>query len=356
MKRPTVVCLGVHLLDVLARPIPSQTVAGTVVEVEEVRLTAAGTAAGTAVDLAKLGAHTIAMGAIGDDTLGDVVLSLMDSHGVDVSRLARREAAATRSSILLIDSDGHRRMCVFHPGVASTLTAADIDLAAVARADVLHVGGADALGQFTEGPLIEVLEFARKSGVTTTLDVLSSSCGPATVEMLGPALRYIQYFLPNEQQLASMSGSSDHATGAAFFRSLGVEVVVVTLGGAGSLVVTEDGETEIPAFEVEVVDTTGCGDAYAAGFVIGLTNGWDATSAAWLGSATSAMVARELGSDAGITNLDAALAFLAKTAPNSVSRLARSGLAGGGEPTLQPTGGCEGGSAHAAEAVERRHS
>ena len=327
MNRPTVVCLGIHLLDVLAGPVPALPPAGRVMQVEEVRLTAAGTAAGTAVDLAKLGADTIVMGAIGDDSMGDVVLALMGSQGVDVSRLVRRKAAPTRSSVLLVGLDGEREMCLFHPGVAATLTHADVDRAAIAGADVIHIGGADALGEFSTGQLAEVLAYARKCGVTTTLDVLSSSCSPATVEMLRPALRHTQYFLPNAHQLASMSGSDDPAAGAAFFRSLGVECVIVTLGGAGSLVVTADAATKIPPFEVEVVDTTGCGDAYAAGFIIGMTNGWNAASAGWLGSAASALVAGGLGSDAGITTLDATLAFLAEGAPDSVADLARAARA-----------------------------
>jgi sugar/nucleoside kinase (ribokinase family) len=339
VKRPSVVCLGVHLLDVLVRPVPAQRLAAGVIQVDEVRLTAAGTAAGTAVDLAKLGVDTIAMGAIGEDTLGDVVLALMGSNGVDVSRLVRKSTAPTRSSVLLVGSDGERHTCLFHPGVAGTLTEADVDFAAIASADVLHVGGADVLGDFSREPLGEIMAFARKQGVTTTLDVLSTSCSPATVEALAPVLGYTQYFFPNEHQLAAMSGLGDCAAGASFFRRLGVECVAVTLGGAGSLVVTSDAVTKIPPLEVDVVDTTGCGDAYAAGFIVGVTHGWDAASAGWLGSASSALVASGLGSDAGITSLDETLAFLAERAPAAVADLARTfGRAAARSDTQSPRG------------------
>jgi sugar/nucleoside kinase (ribokinase family) len=325
MKRPIVVCLGVHLADVLARTVPAPPLAGGVLEVDEIKLTAAGTAAGTAVDLAKLGGDAIAMGAIGDDALGDAVVALMGAQGVDVSRLVRRARSATRSSILFIGPDGERHTCLFHPGASATLSDRDIDFAAIGRADVLHVGGADALGAFGREPLGDVMKFARARGVTTTLDVLSSaSCSPATAEALEPALRHTQYFLPNEQQFVAMSGTSDYRTGAAFFQKLGVECVVVTLGDRGSLVVTADGETKIPACEVDVVDTTGCGDAYAAGFIMGLSNGWDPAAAGWLGSASAALVAGGLGSDAGIRSLDATLAFLVECAPSRVTRLAQS--------------------------------
>ena len=84
-----------------------------------------------------------------------------------------------------------------------------------------------------------------------------------------------------------MTGTDDPSAGAARLRELGVETVVATLGGEGSLIAGPAGEARVPAFEVDLVDTTGCGDAYVAGFIVALANGWDAEAAAWLGSAAA---------------------------------------------------------------------
>jgi sugar/nucleoside kinase (ribokinase family) len=104
-----------------------------------------------------------------------------------------------------------------------------------------------------------------------------------------------------------------------------VGCVVATLGAEGSLVASERGDAFLPAFNVPVVDTTGCGDAYAAGFIVGVLSGWSEESAAWLGTAAAAQVVQGLGSDAGIRDLDSTLAFLADHAPEEVGTLARGG-------------------------------
>nr|BFE80057.1 hypothetical protein GCM10020093_026580 [Planobispora longispora] len=80
--------------------------------------------------------------------------------------------------------------------------------------------------------------------------------------------------------------------------------MLVTLGGEGSLVATAAGIARVPALDVPVIDTTGCGDAYCAGFIAGLAGGRDVLAAAGLGTAVAARVAGGLGSDAGLDGLD----------------------------------------------------
>jgi len=105
---PVVVSLGVHILDVLGRPVTAIPPGQRSVLLEEIRLTAAGTAAGTSVDLAKLGAQVIAMGAIGADELGTLLVSLLDARGVVTSLLARKPGVQTSATMLPIRPDGQR--------------------------------------------------------------------------------------------------------------------------------------------------------------------------------------------------------------------------------------------------------
>ena len=186
-----------------------------------------------------------------------------------------------------------------------------MDFVAIAEADLLHVGGVDVLGKFAGEPLVEVMAFARAHGVRTSVDVLGP-CDERTAERLAPALRDADYFLPNADQLRGMTGRSDPVEAATVLRRLGVGCVVATLGAEGSLVSSARGEVALPAFDVPVVDTTGCGDAYAAGFIAGVLAGRDEEAAAWLGTAAAAQVVQGLGSDAGIRDLDSTLAFLAE--------------------------------------------
>ena len=108
----SVVCMGAHILDVLVRPVseipPEQ---GTVL-VEQMRMTAAGTAAGTALTFAKLGAAVRTAGAIGTDPAGDLLLSLLGSAGIDTGLVVRKPDAPTSMSVLPIRPNGERPVTV----------------------------------------------------------------------------------------------------------------------------------------------------------------------------------------------------------------------------------------------------
>lgn len=318
VRRGRVVSLGVHIVDVLGRPVSHIPPGQGRQLLDEIRITAAGTAAGTSVDLAKLGADVIAMGAIGDDLLADFLTSVLGSHGIDTHLLARKQGVQTSATILPIRSNGERP-ALHAPGATSSLTEADIDLAAIETADVLHVGGPDVLGRFGGESLLRVLEFARSKGVTTTMDVLSGR-DPSAWDRLRPLLRYVQYFMPNDEQLGTLTGVADLTGAAGVVLGLGAEAVLVSTGAEGCALVTAGGRVDLPAFPAQVVDTTGAGDACSAGFITGLLRGWAAEDAAWLAMAAASLVVTGLGSDAGIVDFDGTLDVLRTHAPADVVR------------------------------------
>lgn len=323
MKSPKVVCLGVHLVDILVKHPEAPVLNPGWQILDDLRITAAGTAAGSAVDLAKLGAQPISMGVIGDDYEGGLMVDLMAGFGCDMSRLVRDPGAPTHISLLFIGPTGERNPIMIRPTGARPLTLDDIDFDVVADADVLHVGGADQMGEFIGEPLVELIRHARANDVIVTVDVLAE-VDEAFRDRLAPALAEAQFFFPNEGQLAGMTGTDDPSEGVARLReATGVETVVGTLGEEGSLILGPAGEARLPAFEIELVDTTGCGDAYVAGFIVAIANGWDAEAAGWLGSAASGLVATGLGSDSGIVDLQSTLDFMATQAPERVATLGR---------------------------------
>jgi len=313
-----VVSLGVHIVDILGRPVSHIPPGQGRQLLDEIRITAAGTAAGTSVDLAKLGADVVAMGAIGDDLLGDLLTSVLDRHGVDTRLLARKPGVQTSATILPIRPNGERP-ALHTPGATPMLTEADIDLPAIEAADVLHVGGPDVLGRFGGEPLRRVLESARTAGVTTTMDVLAPG-DAKTWARLRPLLPSVQYFLPNEDQLAALTGTADLTGAARQVLALGTEAVLVSRGAQGSALVTAGQRIDLPAFPARVVDTTGCGDACSAGFITGLLRGWPAGDAAWLAMAAASLVITGLGSDAGIVDFPGTFDVLCQRAPAALLR------------------------------------
>src|SRR5580693_1516932 len=247
-RRGRVVSLGVHIVDILGRPVSHIPPGQGRVLLDEIRVTAAGTAAGTSVDLAKLGAEVIAMGAIGDDLLADFLTMVLDRHGVATHLLARKSGVQTSATMLPIRPNGERP-ALHTPGATPTLTEADIDLAAIETADVLHIGGPDVLGRFGGAELCRVLEFARGAGVTTTMDVLST--GDATAwARLRPSLPFVDYFCPNEDQLAALTGMADLTDACHAVLAHGTSAVLVSRGAQGAALVTADRRADVPAFDV----------------------------------------------------------------------------------------------------------
>ena len=296
--------MGVHVLDVLVRPVEQIPEGQGGQLVEEIRVTPAGSAGGTAVTLAKLGAVTRSAGAIGTDAAGDMLLALLESHDIDTSLLVRREDVQTSASVLPIRPNGDRP--AFHVvGANGTYGPADAPWEAMAAADHLHLGGPEFMGGEAAA---EILSYARDHKVVTSADVLAPG-EPALLEWITPALPHLDYLLPNDEQVLALTGADDLGDGARALVALGVGCVVATCGADGALIVDAGSEQRVPAFTVDVVDTTGCGDAFSAGFLRGLSLGRSRSEAATLGCAAAALVAQGLGSDHGDFDLAAVEAF-----------------------------------------------
>lgn len=115
-------------------------------------------------------------------------------------------------------------------------------------------------------------------------------------------LPFVDWFIPSIEEAQAICGLSDVRDVAKFFRDLGARWVVLTMGGDGCLVAGEGVTLRLPAHDVKVSDTTGCGDAFSAGLIAGLHHGWDVERAARFAGAAGALVATGLGSDAGIVD------------------------------------------------------
>ena len=316
-----VTILGACILDVLGRPVETIPPGQGSVRLTEIRATAAGTAAGPAVDLAKLGASVRVLGALGDDLLGDIAAAAMAGHGVDTSALTRKNGVQTSATILPIRPNGERP-ALHVPGATRLFGYADIDLEHVKGSRALLIGAPDALAGMTGDELAKIAEAARNHGALVAVDVLHPG-RPQDLERLAPLLAQADWFLPNADQLLALTGRRDLADAMNHILALGTQGVAVTQGADGCLVATRQDRTPeaLPALSVDVVDTTGCGDGFTSGMLAGLLLGAAPVDAAWLGIACGSLVATGLGSDAGIEGLDQVLDFLSQTQPAVAGRI-----------------------------------
>jgi sugar/nucleoside kinase (ribokinase family) len=202
--------------------------------------------------------------------------------------------------VLPIRADGSRP--AFHViGANATYSSADAPWPEIASSEYLHLGAPEFMGGEEAA---KILSFAREHGAVTSADILApGEQAAAILDWIGPAFEHLDYLLPNQEQVLALSGESDLAGGCRALLDRGVGCVAATRGADGALVVDREGEAAVPAFEVDVVDTTGCGDAFSAGFLRGLSLGRPPREAARLGCAAAALVAQGLGSDHGAFDL-----------------------------------------------------
>jgi sugar/nucleoside kinase (ribokinase family) len=269
--------------------------------IEQIRLAPAGPAGGTAVTLAKLGATVHSAGAIGTDALGDVLLRLLEGHGVETAGLVRRDDVQTSASVLPIRPDGSRP--ALHVIGANGAWSDDaVDWAVIESAGFVHAGAPEIVGPDLSAA---VLERARAAGAVTSADLLAAG-DPGVLEWVSPALAHVDHLLINDEQATGLAELDDVAEACASLRSHGPSWVVATCGGDGAVLSGPDGVVRVEAFPVEVVDTSGCGDAFSAGYLRGLSLGLGSAETMRLGSAAAMFVAGGLGSDFGEFDLAAA--------------------------------------------------
>ncbi|RPI21784.1 MAG: sugar kinase [Chloroflexota bacterium] len=315
----TVVSMGVTILDILGRYVTRIPDGQNIDLLDEIRLTVAGTAGGTAVDLAKLGANVIAMAAIGYDEPGNFIHFTMQKYGINVDHLVRKDAAQTSCTMLPIRPNG-ARPALHVPGTNNLFSLEDIDFDVLAQADFLHFGGTCLMAKMDGQPTAEVLKFAKEHGVVTTWDILGMP-RPDLLDIIEPGLPYVDYFMPGLEEAEMITGLKNRKDIIQFFLDRGAKHTVFKMGGEGTSIGGHNmDEIRIPAYKAKVVDSTGCGDSYCAGFIVGLSMGWDLFKAGQLGAACGALVVSGLGSDAGIIDLEHTLEFMntAETLPMAV--------------------------------------
>jgi hypothetical protein len=170
-------------------------------------------------------------------------------------------------------------------------------------APIIHLGGTGLLKRLDGPASVTLLKEAKKRGRTVTFDLIAASA--ETIAIVAPLLPYIDYFMPSIEEAKDMSGQATAEDCAKFYLDKGAACCVFTLGGDGAYYAHKDGtRLTSPAYEIQVVDTTGCGDAFDAGFIAALHHKMDTETALRFAQASAGLVATGLGSDAGIVSFE----------------------------------------------------
>ncbi len=297
-----VLCLGIFVADVLAKPIEKVPERGRLELFDEMELHSGGCANNTAIGLAKLGISSGAMGKIGDDGFGDFILRNLNENGVDTRGMTRAADANTSFTFVMIAPDGERSF-LHYIGANATLRDEDINFDLIKECKILHVAGSFLLPGFDGIPTARVLMRAKELGVTTSLDTAWDSKGN-WLKLLEPCLSHLDIFLPSIEEAKMITSLAEPKEIADVLLDYGIKIVGLKMGVEGSYVRTQDAELFFPAYKVDTVDATGAGDAFVAGFLAGHIMGWDLEKTTKLANATGAACVTAIGCTAGIKSLD----------------------------------------------------
>jgi sugar/nucleoside kinase (ribokinase family) len=189
----------------------------------------------------------------------------------------------------------------------------------VTDAKVVHIGGIGLTETMDRrGRNAELMRLAKSKGAITTLDVFATS--PDDMKAVAEVLPHVDYFLPSIEEARALSGIEDMEEAARYFLNIGVRCCVFTLGGDGAYYRHSNGTRfTMPAFDVDVKCTCGCGDAFNAGFAVGLCREMSPENAVRFAQATSALNATGLGSQAGVQSFEHTWAFMQSTPVKQVA-------------------------------------
>ncbi len=286
------------------RPVRGETVLGT-----DFFMNAGGKGANQAVAARKLGATVSMIGKLGSDLFADQLLANLEQAGVDCSHIEKMPQQATGVAFVTLDPEGDNSIVVA-PGANWMLTPADIRQ----REDLIRQ--AKLLMVQLEIPLetvMEAISIAKRHRVPVLLDPAPAQ--PLSKELLS----MVDYIVPNEKEIAQLTGVdvTDQITAkiaAVELLRKGVSIVFAKLGEKGVVVINANRTFFVEPYEVQAVDSTGAGDAFAGAVGAALVNGKDIWAAVKFASAIGAITVTRKGAQASMPNLEEAELFMKQKA------------------------------------------
>jgi sugar/nucleoside kinase (ribokinase family) len=302
-----IVTVGCVCADVMVRPVEQIPERGKLALVPNLEIHLGGLAGVTASVFSQLGGNAAFIGKLGADGFGDYVVAQLNAAGVLTGHVTRSDDANTSATVVLISEDGERTF-LHHLGTNAVTTEHDIEPDFVKQAKLLHWGGPAVTPMLDGAPMGRVFKQARESGVKTSMDTCFDGNG-TWFPLIEHALPHLDIVMSSLEEAQHYTGKEAPEDIADFYRSFGVETVMIKLGPDGMFLKDSGASHLLPGHKVDVVDTTGAGDASCGGFLYGYVNGWDLLRCGTLANAVGALTVQHMGGAEAIRSLEETLAF-----------------------------------------------
>lgn len=231
-------------------------------------------------------------GVLGDDLFGQMIRESLEAEGIDTAGVMIRKGKDSQFAFIVAEPGLGRRTIFWRRPTGPPLSPEEIDLRRVEQARILHTDG-----RFVEASLAACVK-ARKAGVQVVTD--ADSFHEGLVELA----RWSDFFISSENFASAFLQKEDPREACRRIAELGPKVAGVTLGAKGYVALAEGRWIEKPAYPVEAVDTTGCGDVFHAGFIFGVLRGWAYEKCFDFAAWAAAMVSLKMGGRSGIPSFE----------------------------------------------------
>jgi len=295
-----VACVGILVADAICKEVNKLPEKGKLALIDSVKLYNGGCAMSAAINMSVLGSKTAMIGKIGDDGFGSYLKGVLVDKNVNIDGLVVEKGGDTSASVVVVDSSGERSF-LHCKGTNNTFCYDDVNFDVIENSRIVFVAGAMLMSKFDGEDCAKMLKKAKEMGKITALDTAWDDSG-RWMDILGPALQYVDYFIPSIEEAIELSGETDPDKIADVFFDYGVKHVAIKMGSRGSYY-RESREAEgkyVPRFTVEAKDTTGAGDSFCAGFLYGLSIGLPMRDCCVLGNAVGAHCVQAVGATTGI--------------------------------------------------------
>jgi ribokinase len=262
-----------------------------------------GMVANFLVALSRLGTSCGFHGPIGDDEFGRMTLDHMAANKVDTAGAVIKPGERTYFCVVMLDGSGEKALVVA-PTSCLFPQPDDVSEQWIAPARHLHTTAANV------ATALKATRLARQNGLTVSMDIEPTAARQTAP--LEPLLAQVDLLFVNQRAANFLAKTDSLEDGARSILAYGPEIVCITMGESGSLVASQNKTLRAEAFPVEVVDSTGAGDCFAAGFVHGFLQGWPIDQTATFASAIGALSVTQRGGRSNLPSLDEVIAFMAE--------------------------------------------
>ena len=302
-------CAGILVTDLLCGPVEALPRAGELLAVDDIPAKAGGCAANVAIDLSRQRIGAAVAGCVGRDRAAETPLDALRAHGVDCAGIVRSDCLPTSKTVVLLVAGQDRRF-LHSFGANAEFNVGHIRREWLSGLSVFYLGGLFVMPGIRTDELADLLAFCQRSGIVTVVTVVVPNPFDQhhDLEKLMPM---IDYFLPNDDEARIFTGQSDPVDQVEALAAAGARTPIVTCGARGAVAARGRQRWRCDAFDMTIVDPSGCGDAFAAGVITGIVRGWDMPPTLVYASALGASAVRSVGTTDGVFAAGEAEAFIA---------------------------------------------